>query len=88
LPESRGRTDSIPTLAVQLTNGDGANRIACNELSGGSKSYPLFLRFSAQRFFIASDNRLLPAGVIPPRLARMTVRFFLIDLILARSAIA
>ena len=27
---------------------------------------PFFLR-SAQRFFIASDNRLLPSGVIPPR---------------------
>jgi hypothetical protein len=53
-----------------------------------SRAYPRFFRFSAQRFFIASDNRLLPAGVIPPRLARMAVRFFLIDLILARSAIA
>ena len=27
---------------------------------------PFFLR-SAQRFFIASDNRFLPSGVIPPR---------------------
>jgi hypothetical protein len=27
---------------------------------------PIFLR-SAQRFFIASDNRLRPSGVMPPR---------------------
>jgi hypothetical protein len=74
--------------SVQLTNGNYANRIVRNELTGGSKSYPRFFRFSAQRFFIASDNRFLPAGVIPPRLARMTVRFCLLDLILARSAIA
>jgi hypothetical protein len=65
----------IPTIAAQLTNGDYANRIACDELSGGSKSYPRFFRFSAQRFFIASDNRFLPAGVIPPRLARNDSKF-------------
>jgi hypothetical protein len=27
---------------------------------------PFFLR-SAQRFFMANDNRLLPSGVMPPR---------------------
>jgi hypothetical protein len=56
-------------IAAQLTNDDYQKRIACDELSGGRKSKPRFFRFSAQRFFIASDNRLLPAEVIPPRLA-------------------
>jgi hypothetical protein len=30
-------------------------------------SYDFFFLRSAQRFFIASDRRLLPSGVIPPR---------------------
>ena len=29
--------------------------------------YARFFFFSAQRFFIASESRLLPAGVSPPR---------------------
>src|SRR5208337_1672718 len=38
---------------------------------------PFFLR-SAQRFFIASDNRFLPSGVRPPRLRLFdVVPFFL-----------
>ena len=35
---------------------------------------PFFLR-SAQRRFIASDNRLLPSGVMPPRRLRVVARF-------------
>ena len=39
----------------------------------GDRPYePFFLR-SAQRFFIANDNRLLPSGVSPPRFLAFNV---------------
>jgi hypothetical protein len=42
--------------------------------SNSSVSYACFFLRSAQRRFIASDNRFLPSGVKPPRL-----RFFVVD---------
>ena len=43
-----------------------AANLELRHLVGGRSYEPFFLR-SAQRFFIANDNRLLPSGVSPPR---------------------
>ncbi len=49
---------------------EGALNVA-SRLNNASFTQPLFLR-SAQRFFIASDKRFLPFGVMPPRLFLLT----------------
>ena len=45
---------------------------------------PFFLR-SAQRLFIAKDNRLLPAGVMPPRFLPFVARLRAVFLGFAES---
>ena len=55
--------------AAQLTGGDPSQKKRVRPALA-TASYARFFFFSAQRFFIASDNRFLPAGVSPLRFVR------------------
>ena len=55
--------------AAQLTGGDSRQKNRVRPALA-TASYARFFFFSAQRFFIASDNRFLPAGVNPLRFGR------------------
>ena len=52
-----------PVEVASILGGGGDSRTALRTKA----LYALFLRRSAHRFFISSDNRFLPAGVSPPR---------------------
>jgi len=55
--------------AAQLTGGDPRQKNRVRPALA-TAIYARFFFFSAQRFFIASDNRFLPAGVNPLRFGR------------------
>jgi hypothetical protein len=58
----------LPSLRVEVGELTAdPSKLRAGQHSVGDRPYePFFLR-SAQRFFIANDNRLLPSGVSPPR---------------------
>jgi hypothetical protein len=58
----------LPSLRVEVGELTAhPSKLRAGQDSVGDRPYePFFLR-SAQRFFIANDNRLLPSGVSPPR---------------------
>ena len=60
--------------------------------SKDSRGYPIFLLRAAQRFFIASDKRLRPSGLIPrrrrPVLRPLAERVFLAEPIPINDSIA
>jgi hypothetical protein len=58
----------LPSLRVEVgeLTAHPSKLRACQDSVGDRPYEPFFLR-SAQRFFIANDNRLLPSGVSPPR---------------------
>ena len=59
-----GGEGGVRSITAERPGSDAARE---EKLSVGDRPYePFFLR-SAQRFFIANDNRLLPSGVSPPR---------------------
>ena len=62
----------IDDSSRSFKTGRGADRQA-NERPFRSRLYRPFFLYSAQRFFIASDNRFLPAAVRRPRLLLFAV---------------
>jgi len=75
-PGSRVSSRLMLSLLMPTMTEEEAKRSSIATISGkhGRGSYARFLFFLAQRFFTASDNRFLPAGVNPPRLGRTTAR--------------